>query len=423
MKKSKYTIEVQIDKNTYMLYNTMTREYSLYSQSQRDSMLGLLENLNKSEYLSDEIQIIKEWLDRGIIIDETVDEIKRLERLENKVCYQNRIFYMTIYMTNACNFRCVYCEQNHIVKHIEMQTMKKIADLVKVVTKKSKVLRINWFGGEPLLRCDDMKSLLENIIEIGAQNKCEIISFISTNGYLLSEMLIKELKGKSVAGMQITLDGTQEVHDRRRYLCNGDGTYRKILENICEALRQKMQITLRVNIDGKNIKDVSGILDEIPEEYREQVTISISNVFQEKNKISVFPILKRAIEKGYKYSGRYNSYAACTASMDNSLVIDTDGSLLLCTNTDETCPAIGYLGEGGKVHLKRRDLRDSILATSAIKNQKCKTCIQLPICIGGCKYCRIWKNEECMGKSNDGMSLEERAYLDYYYDIYNKKRR
>lgn len=45
---------------------------------------------------------------------------------------------------------------------------------------------------------------------------------------------------------------------------------------------------------------------------------------------------------------------------------------------------------------------------------KCKQCIELPYCIGRCQIGA--NNNECLGILNDGLSIEERARLDYLFD-------
>lgn len=49
-----------------------------------------------------------------------------------------------------------------------------------------------------------------------------------------------------------------------------------------------------------------------------------------------------------------------------------------------------------------------------LHNMKCKQCIELPYCIGRCQIGA--NNNECLGILNDGLSIEERARLDYLFD-------
>jgi len=56
---------------------------------------------------------------------------------------------------------------------------------------------------------------------------------IITNGYLLTDSNARMLS--SVAGVttvQVTIDGTKDIHDKRRTLEGGQGTYDVIMQNI-----------------------------------------------------------------------------------------------------------------------------------------------------------------------------------------------
>lgn len=55
-------------------------------------------------------------------------------------------------------------------------------------------------------------------------------------------------------------------------------------------------------------------------------------------------------------------------------------------------------------------------------NEVCKSCLELPFCIAGCKYVRLEDENLCIKKRGDGLSIEEHALLDYYYDLKREKR-
>jgi uncharacterized protein len=79
---------------------------------------------------------------------------------------------------------------------------------------------------------------------------------VVTNGYHLAEYL-PLLRGRKVREIQVTLDGTERVHDRRRPLKNGESTFRRIVAGIDEALQEGHALNLRVVLDAEN-------MDELP---------------------------------------------------------------------------------------------------------------------------------------------------------------
>ena len=88
----------------------------------------------------------------------------------------------------------------------------------------------------------------------------------------------------NAVSFQITLDGNEETHDKVRHLASGKGSYQRILSNIRMVLRHKMPVTLRLNCTGYNIRtfvDVVSDLKNLPQEYKNFVTIDFQRVWQD----------------------------------------------------------------------------------------------------------------------------------------------
>ena len=100
--------------------------------------------------------------------------------------------------------------------------------------------------------------------------------------------------------------------------------------------------------------------------------------------------------------------------------IDTNGNILFCTSTDNSKKVVGNLGDNGSIQYKNLEKYNQELLYSIRDNIKCRNCIELPLCIGRCKLAMIQSPQECMGKHNDGLTVEERAKLDFYYDQIKK---
>lgn len=78
-----------------------------------------------------------------INIDEIVNNDKELDNVEdikdfnNLVAYHNSLrtksnfLCITIAVTNACNFRCTYCFEDHESTKLELTTIKEICNIIK----------------------------------------------------------------------------------------------------------------------------------------------------------------------------------------------------------------------------------------------------------------------------------------------------
>ncbi|MDD5922535.1 MAG: radical SAM protein [Eubacteriales bacterium] len=107
------------------------------------------------------------------------------------------------------------------------------SQLKKYIDEGRRIDSLYLFGGEPLLRTN------RKIVEYICSNARKLgipISCIS-NGYDLDEYidLILDYNFQTV---QITIDGTKETHDSRRFLTGGQGTFDRILKNVDLALKK-----------------------------------------------------------------------------------------------------------------------------------------------------------------------------------------
>lgn len=421
MKLSKYSMEIKIDNEKYMLYNTLSRQYYIYTNREQKKIGDFLCTLNRKEYSLEDIKLLKELMQKEIIIDENTSEINKVKYLENSCFYQNKEYRLIIFPTNACNFRCVYCTQEHIIKNIENVVIEKVITFIERLSCHIKMLNITWFGGEPLLQFEEINKIMQRVIPICQNNCCDVHTEFVTNGYLLNEQMVQKMKLFHTKILQITIDSSPEIHNKRRIFANGSGTYEKIVNNMIMVLQQGVEIILRINIDEETYKYPIQILEDIPQTYRDLVTVSISNIFQTKIKSSSYGIYLNAIQKGYKYDERKNNFYGCATCGNRKIVINTNGNILFCTNIKGKEGIIGKLEKNGIITYYNRDRYIEAIMKSACDNKICRECIELPMCIGRCRLARVKESNQCLGKANGGLSLEERAKLDYYYDEIRSK--
>ena len=167
MRMSKYNSRIQLNEKYEMLYNLISREYYVYGVDKKDDLWKFLESLNKSSYSVEEATLIESLYKKGIIIDETLDELKKLERLENQEIYDNKQFFLTIYTTNACNFQCTYCTQEHKIRNLEINVQEKIIEVIEIISSRVRNLYVTWFGGEPTLQHLIIYRIMKTATKIG----------------------------------------------------------------------------------------------------------------------------------------------------------------------------------------------------------------------------------------------------------------
>lgn len=134
--------------------------------------------------------------------------------------------------TEYCNLKCLHCYTNsspYKKNVIDFEHAKKIIDLMF----KEGIYSLGIGGGEPLL-IDFLPNLIKYITDKGMQVS------ISTNGLLLTEQLIKQLKDAGLKIIQLSIDGIKECHEYLR----GKGTFDKVIEKI--DLIKKYNISFRI---------------------------------------------------------------------------------------------------------------------------------------------------------------------------------
>ncbi len=250
-KVSQYTYKMFNDNHELLLYNSSIGSSSFCKINSIDTprINALLSNNHSGIDLSNDSVLI-ELAKRGFIVDEQFDENMPCHLLYLKAV-NNRELHLVINPTDSCNFKCIYCYENELNSCMSDETQNSIVNFVKRNIKNFEGLNVSWFGGEPLLRLDIIKSLSEKFINICHQAKRSYISTITTNGYLLTADTLKSLLRLKIIHYQITLDGPSKTHDMQRPLKNGMGTFDTIFKNLIDINNQCRHsiyhISLRTN--------------------------------------------------------------------------------------------------------------------------------------------------------------------------------
>lgn len=171
--------------------------------------------------------------------------------------------------TLKCNLNCVYCFESDLVKKSGKLTNDMIDSIFAVIKQKTlssnKKVIIELYGGEPLLA--ENYEINSKIFKYVVENNYEGINII-TNGVELDnyESLIAEYPNV-VKNMQITIDGPEEIHDKRRCGKDGKRHFRDIISNIKKVLELGVLVTVRINVDKGNLPYIKELIDFLEDEF------------------------------------------------------------------------------------------------------------------------------------------------------------
>lgn len=417
MKLSQFNLMVGISPNETALYNTLTRNYFLLDSTKFETVNGLIQNLHRKDYTEEEADVIVNLTKNRFIMHNGVDEIEKIRNREEAVKTQQYAQVIILKTTLDCNFRCIYCYQEHDPIRMDDKLQEDMIQYVTEASKKYKRISFVWFGGEPLLELDRMKIMSQKLIDICNENDCEYTAAMTTNGYLLNDDILNNLEAMRIKKAQITLDGTAIHHNLARPHMDGSGTFDVIYHNILKILSLDVDLTLRINVNPDNYLEIENLLDMIPTEMRSKVRVCMANWFQTKPKLSLYSIYKAAIEKGYSYLGTRNNFSICERTFDNMISVLPNGELVSCSEECKRTAAFGKLENGAIIINDEAAAFKAENRASITENERCRNCIELPMCMGGCVQARLKKPNYCAKFVPDGLSVEEKAKLHIFSDL------
>lgn len=416
MKVSAYTVDLTLDAERGMLYNTLSREYYVYQKAQSKELWNFLAHVNHGIHCMDNVELMATLHQKHIIVQDETDELCELKYLENIKRYANDRFCLKIIVTNGCDFRCTYCDEAWLTMPINDNTVDKLLRLVEQITSKVRYLYIEWCGGEPMLEYERICRVMMQVSDMCHKNICELQSKMYTNGYLLNEKNVKRLHDVGIDELYITIDGDECEHNQHRKDIYGQDTYQNIVKNVLILLKSGMKLTLQIHVDEKREKESFDILDDIPRKYRDLMKVKFISAPWNEHCISVYRYMRNAMTLGYQCHERYNTYVQCHACCSNSLIVDMHGAILLCSKAKGGEQCIGYLDEEGQAKIEKEHLLYQIRSISAIDNEACRNCQELPLCLGDCRKRRSKDNTNCVHQEEKRLTIEEVAWLDYYSD-------
>jgi uncharacterized protein len=400
---SRYNISVPLRNGRRLVYNSLTQAMAIWEAHE----VAAFERICAGEQDEVERRTFKDLLKGGFIVGEDIDELQALEKMyvQHRFNYQQVV--LTIAPTMACNFECDYCFQGQDKPHQTMgsDVQDAIVGMVERTAKQMKSLSVTWYGGEPLIRRGVIEQLSDRLIAVADKNKIRYNASVVTNGYMLSLEAAKSLRQRRVTWIQVTLDGTPEYHDSRRYLLGGKGSFERIIGNLATIVDEvPITYAVRVNIDDRNHKDIHTLLDYMaaqglankknlsmyfaPVEATTEGCHIVQDVTMTKHKYG--QLEADLYRHGHKlgltplpFPPRF--HGTCGAVRPASLVILPTGDLHKCWDTvswpDRKVGTIFNLPE-----VMKNELMLKWMQWTPFQNHTCKNCKILPNCAGACAY-------------------------------------
>ena len=398
---SKYNRIAQIN-GAHYIYNSLSNALLELD----DESLALLRKLENGGSLEDVPADVRQQLEDNKIVADDEAERLRIKFQTQRNRFDISHLSLTINPTLDCNFRCPYCFEAdaHHKRYMTEEVEDAIVNAINTKYSNVEGIFVTWFGGEPLMNFKSLKSLSEKIIALGKPFGAKMI----TNGYLLVDSIVDQLDALKINSLQITVDGPKDIHDSRRVLVGGGGTFDTIDQNIQRVLKNsKAHVVVRVNVDGENAGHYVDVCRHftktIAHDHRKRVVVTpgfVDDVANTCKSSCNFDRQRQAeflldIFKRYKLApwGFYPSHSRyeCPVRNLNTMVIGPQGELYRCWN-DVGRPekTVGSIMDNARpTQLQSRVLLDYLAAGDALEDATCRGCFHFPTCGGGCPYERI----------------------------------
>jgi len=402
MKASRYNHFLLAGNGIGLAYNCLSGALIEIEPENYDRVRGLVGR--PEEASNDEDRLFIHYLSEGgFLIDDGVDEIDRLEEQSRIRRRQKGTMTLTVAPTLACNFSCDYCFVDRSAARMDNNVQDHLVRFVEGRLPETDKLRVSWFGGEPTLCFSIVEKLQRKFNEAADHHDCEMSQVsVVTNGYLLDYKMGRRLRSLGCDLVQVTIDGPKRVHDARRKLSNGRGTFDTILNNL-EQVCDLLTVRVRINIDQGNADTAAELIDELEDRgllpkikvYFAQVqsageicASASERCFDPRDFAqSLVQLHRYLIDRGHYRveSPRIIGGVYCGALTDNCYAVAPTGHWFRCRDRLSINPDNSN-GDifGTRPTEKQKSNTQKFKSWDPFRLDECRRCDILPLCMGGC---------------------------------------
>lgn len=274
---NKFCLKVETEEGT-LIRNYLTGAIVLLKPME----LMNLETTDPCDYVD---FLIGNWF----LVPEDYDEESIVKIMRNRQVvpltdtYLDHPSHFTIFTTTTCNARCFYCYElkSKGKTPMSLEMAEKVAKYIIGYAPRDRQIILDWFGGEPLYNPEVIDLICSRVASAGFNMQSSMIS----NGYLFNDKMIeKAVNDWNLKGVQITLDGTEEVYNKtKNYIYKEDESpFKTVIANMHKLLQNGITINVRMNCDKHNYEDLINLVDYLYEEFPEpNISYYVWPVFNE----------------------------------------------------------------------------------------------------------------------------------------------
>ncbi|HAM15511.1 MAG TPA: hypothetical protein DCP91_06590 [Eggerthellaceae bacterium] len=351
----------------------------------------------------------------GFITELSADEELALQRATFEAARtDSSALALSIVPTYACNYRCPYCYElghNQVKGKMDKPMMDAICAFVSQRHDALGFTRllVQWYGGDPSLALDVVEALSERLIAWCDERGVRYEALMLSNANLIDEAAADLIARVRVGSVFLTIDGPEELHNRRRVAADGSNSFQKNIR-AARLLRERgVDVHAGMNVDKVSWPLYPGLRDQLMAEegirlnpgklcdyghFYGQAPFAAPDfdlfTHQEfaQARLDQFLRDEHTVEELHgmlQPTGRF-----CWGQSNHYYVIDLLGDVYNCD---------GWVGDTAHVRFNLHDdpatwlLAD--VSHDATRDAQCSACNLLPLCQGNCNWERACNGWPC----------------------------
>ena len=342
---------------------------------------------------------------------------------------------MYLMVTRKCNMDCKFCaiRANQNMDLSKEITATEVRDKVIPFLEKNQPHKLIVTGGEPLVK----RELIEIINLLSSRVQCRIT--LQSNGLLMDERIIKELKGK-----------IYEIDFSIAHMVGEERKRKKLIDNIELCKANGIQAALSFVYEGDNEQKLFDAID-IAAKYNTMFLLSIvapvgraienNRMLNDYEKISMYvDIAKYILDKGYENTSVADIFYSRVQERKNCggygkvMAIFPEGDIYMCQSLEERNYRIGNVLDDSPEQLLC-NLNDKLnlpavkQAFCADYKNICNSCNYRYLCGGKCPVSGDQDDYDCVlvkallnfslfyFDTNESMKENLKKYIDFFEQV------
>lgn len=352
-------------------------------------------------------------LSLGILTDlSPAEELAALQARIDQGRLDEHALRLSLVPTYACNYKCPYCYEDapgRIKGKMDCEVMDAVMTFIETQFQEREAsgatpfdsLSVQWYGGDPTLALDVVERLSERMIDWCKERGHAYSALMLTNANIIDEHEAQVIRDCRISNVLLTIDGPEELHNRRRVAANGSNSYQRTLHAARLLRAHGVGLEATMNVDRISWPLYAQTRDRLwAEEGIPLVAGRLCNYKQNFGQGAFAPPDFDLFEHSEFCQAKFDLFASehhdanemrallepnirfCSGQSGAYFVIDLKGDVYHCDGL------VGY-----PEHVRFNILDDpetwkpSEITFDATRDEKCGECEQLPLCLGSC----IWE--------------------------------